>query len=207
MGVPNPLFKVDVLDNDGNWYTSVAYGFPVQLAEGMKASYLADVDAANSEVKQIAIEGNVIPAMMPVILKLNGPTAAENKLMPIHTDDASFDDNALKCATDSLGLLLGFSLDAPDTRYYVLGNVDGNACMVETTQTYFDANTPYYFLTDTKKVREKNGYLKFVNDIDGIAAVKDNNMGEDAIYDLQGRRVLNPTRGLYIVNGRKVVRF
>ncbi len=196
-----------VLDNDGNWYTSVAYGFPVQLAEGMQASYLADVDAANSEVKQIAIEGNVIPAMMPVILKLNGPTAAENKLMPIHTDDASFDDNALKCATDSLGLLLGFSLDAPDTRYYVLGNVDGNACMVETTQTYFDANTPYYFLTDAKKAKEKNGYLKFVNDIDGIAAVKDNNMGEEAIYDLQGRRVLNPTRGLYIVNGRKVVRF
>lgn len=27
----------------------------------------------------------------------------------------------------------------------------------------------------------------------------------DAVYDLQGRRINNPTRGLYIVNGRKVV--
>ena len=27
----------------------------------------------------------------------------------------------------------------------------------------------------------------------------------DAIYDLQGRRVENPKKGLYIVNGRKVV--
>ena len=27
----------------------------------------------------------------------------------------------------------------------------------------------------------------------------------DAIYDLQGRRVAQPTKGLYIVNGRKVV--
>lgn len=197
-----------VLDNEGNWYTSIALGFPVKLPEGMKAFYLTDaVDAANSEVVQKEIEGDVLPAMTPAILKLKGPSAVENKLTPIHTDDASFDDNALKCATDSLGLLLGFSLDAPDTRHYVLGNVDGNVCMVETTQTYFDANTPYYFLTDAKKVKETKGYLKFVNVIDGIATVKDNNMGEDAIYDLQGRRVTNPQRGLYIVNGRKVVRF
>lgn len=30
-------------------------------------------------------------------------------------------------------------------------------------------------------------------------------MTDDKYYDLQGRRVENPTRGLYIVNGRKVV--
>ena len=29
--------------------------------------------------------------------------------------------------------------------------------------------------------------------------------GSDAIYDLQGRRVENPTKGIYIVNGKKVV--
>ncbi len=27
----------------------------------------------------------------------------------------------------------------------------------------------------------------------------------DAIYDLQGRRVLNPTRGVYIRNGKKYI--
>jgi hypothetical protein len=26
-----------------------------------------------------------------------------------------------------------------------------------------------------------------------------------AVYDLQGRRVLNPTKGMYIINGKKVV--
>ncbi len=29
--------------------------------------------------------------------------------------------------------------------------------------------------------------------------------GSQLIYDLQGRRVENPTKGIYIVNGRKVV--
>lgn len=201
-----------VVDNDGNWYSSIALGFQVQLAEGMKAFYLTDaVDANKSEVVQKEIEGDMIPAMTPVILKLNGPSAADNKLTPIQmdtelADPVYYDDNGLKCATDSLGLLLGFSLDAPDKRYYVLGYVDGNACMVETTQTFFEANTPYYFLTDDKKTKEKNGYLKFVSEINGITAVTANDMNDDAIYDLQGRRVVNPTKGLYIVNGKKVVR-
>lgn len=201
-----------VLDNDGNWYTSIALGFQVKLSEGMKAFYLTDaVDANKSEVVMKEIEGDVIPPMTPVILKLNGPSAADNKLTPVRIDTELVDpvyyaDNALSCATDSLGLLFGFSLDAPDKRYYVLGNVDGNACMVETTQTYFEANTPYYFLTDDKKAKEKNGYLKFVNEIDGITTVTAHDMNSNTIYDLQGRRVVNPTRGLYIVNGRKVVR-
>ena len=29
--------------------------------------------------------------------------------------------------------------------------------------------------------------------------------GSQLIYDLQGRRVLNPTKGMYIVNGKKVI--
>ena len=32
-----------------------------------------------------------------------------------------------------------------------------------------------------------------------------NGQQEAYIYDLQGRRVLNPTNGMYIVNGKKVV--
>jgi hypothetical protein len=31
------------------------------------------------------------------------------------------------------------------------------------------------------------------------------NFQPSAIYDLQGRRVSNPTKGLYIVNGKKVI--
>ncbi|MBR3896326.1 MAG: hypothetical protein IKJ42_04805, partial [Bacteroidaceae bacterium] len=31
------------------------------------------------------------------------------------------------------------------------------------------------------------------------------NNGETVVYDLQGRRVENPAKGIYIVNGKKVV--
>ena len=41
----------------------------------------------------------------------------------------------------------------------------------------------------------------------GIRTVKPTTPAkEDVIYDLQGRRVTNPGRGIYIVNGKKVVR-
>ena len=29
--------------------------------------------------------------------------------------------------------------------------------------------------------------------------------GDDKVYDLQGRRVANPSNGIYIVNGKKVI--
>jgi hypothetical protein len=39
-----------------------------------------------------------------------------------------------------------------------------------------------------------------VNGVKGVMEVKD-----DSFFDLQGRRVLNAQKGLYIQNGRKVV--
>lgn len=44
----------------------------------------------------------------------------------------------------------------------------------------------------------------FDEEVTGINAVNMTNDNQ-VVYDLQGRRVANPTRGLYIVNGKKVV--
>ena len=42
----------------------------------------------------------------------------------------------------------------------------------------------------------------------GIDATLNDNgqmINDNVIYDLSGRRVMNPTKGLYIINGKKVV--
>ena len=39
--------------------------------------------------------------------------------------------------------------------------------------------------------------------VEKIEAVEEN--AETVIYDLSGRRVMNPVRGLYIINGKKVL--
>ena len=38
-----------------------------------------------------------------------------------------------------------------------------------------------------------------------ITSVKENTAKSDVVYDLSGRKVVNPTKGLYIVDGKKVV--
>jgi hypothetical protein len=39
-----------------------------------------------------------------------------------------------------------------------------------------------------------------INDVVGC-----NKMVEDAVYDLSGRRVINPKAGIYIVDGKKII--
>ena len=51
--------------------------------------------------------------------------------------------------------------------------------------------------------------IEFIDE-DGTTAINEHELNEShelsgAVYDLQGRRVENPKKGLYIVNGRKVV--
>ena len=41
---------------------------------------------------------------------------------------------------------------------------------------------------------------------DGINEVKTADNQSNVIYDIQGRIVSNPTKGLYIVNGKKVIK-
>ena len=47
--------------------------------------------------------------------------------------------------------------------------------------------------------------LNFGDDTTGIKTIDNSQFTIDNVYDLQGRRVAQPTKGLYIVNGRKVV--
>ena len=42
-------------------------------------------------------------------------------------------------------------------------------------------------------------------DVTGIENLKNDNLDNAVFYDLNGHQVANPTKGLYIVNGKKVI--
>jgi len=48
--------------------------------------------------------------------------------------------------------------------------------------------------------------IEFVRELTSIGSVQTNVSGKDAVYDLQGRRVSGAAKGIYIVNGRKVLK-
>lgn len=72
-------------------------------------------------------------------------------------------------------------------------------------------------LTGNAKVAAFRGYFTFTSassnvidfnlegDVTGIENLKSDNLDNAVFYDLNGHRVANPTKGLYIVNGKKVI--
>ncbi|MBO4658126.1 MAG: hypothetical protein J5637_00730 [Prevotella sp.] len=195
-------------DGDGKWWAALVVDFPYRLPDGMKAYYVdGEVDYTKSLIRRVAVTDEVIPALTPVILQLNGEGPAANKL-DIVADNTSvpYEGNALTLPTDSLGLLLGFTLSEPSERHFVLGITDGKPALLMTSRTVFTPYEPYYFLPDNLVGVLTSGYLILADEVSGIeehmATVNDDN----TVYDLQGRRVDNPTKGIYIINGKKVIR-
>jgi hypothetical protein len=91
------------------------------------------------------------------------------------------------------------------TQYYCFmadGVEAGKFVHVITTPVTMNPYRAYMVVEDGASSRE----LDLV--IDGVSTgIKNMKVGTDdnVYYDLQGRRVLYPTKGLYIVNGRKVI--
>lgn len=113
--------------------------------------------------------------------------------------------------------------------------VTENAFLVNTAGTTFDAEAGYTyygliknsspltfgtFAPGTVAIPANKAYLKVANTSARLDVVFDDGSatgvmdvrskmsdvrGEGAVYDLQGRRVMTPTKGLYVVNGKKVI--
>ena len=112
--------------------------------------------------------------------------------------------------------------------------VDGNAFLVNTGGAVFDAESGYTyfamkknsnpltfatFAPGTVAIPATKAYLKvltsslagarldlvFSDESTGIGSVNSEEIKDKSFYDLQGQRVAQPTKGLYIVNGKKVV--
>jgi Leucine-rich repeat (LRR) protein len=83
---------------------------------------------------------------------------------------------------------------------YVIWNEDEGNVMTITQVAAAKAKgwIPYYY--DGTDWQEYAG-----SDPSGIEALKNSKVEKLKYYDLQGRRVVNPTKGVYIINGRKVV--
>ena len=89
---------------------------------------------------------------------------------------------------------------------YALFQNDALVTITDETSINIDVNPDLYQLT----IRSANAQGGFgpeahVAGTTGIQEVKRTTMGEDVIYNLQGVRVKNPGKGIYIINGKKTV--
>lgn len=200
--------KGQLQDAEGKWYASFAADFAVEIPNGMKAYYVNDVvDAGKSLIQRKEVTEGFVSSMTPVILELDGPEAADNKMKVLDIVPTVVMDqgNTLQLATDSLGFLLGKRLEEPAKNYYVFGVENGKLSLVQTEQTFLRANEAFFFLDDTRVALNTSGYLVLDDNVDAISQVETARQNTGVAYDLQGRVVKNPTKGIYIINGKKVV--
>ena len=86
---------------------------------------------------------------------------------------------------------------------------------MEAGDYFFSNNNLYKATSSTKPIKPFRAYFKdvpagahlmFYDETTGISEMEKMRNGEnERFFDLQGRRIAQPTKGLYIVNGKKVV--
>ena len=169
--------------------TTCGLDFANASPAGLEAYVVPSITASAVSLSDI----DEAPASTGVILK---GTPDETYTIPVKTT-ASFDGtNKLKSAMTATTLA--------DGSFYIMKG--GKFCLVTNTENAAARTVPagkaYLLATDVpSEARE----LTFVfDDVTAIETVKSEKT-EGQYFNLAGQRVANPTKGLYIVNGKKVI--
>lgn len=170
-------------------YSTLYLPYGVELPEGVTA-YTGTLEGNVLTIK--AIESGVVPAYTAVLLEDTEKRSTINLTMVNTT--AEITENDLQ------GTLTAID-DIDNSKYYVLGHGSSHIGFYHPNSTTLKANAAYIYVEDgaaALSIRREGA-----TDIEEEEVAIDNEQSA-IIYDLMGRRVENPTRGLYIINGKKV---
>lgn len=177
-------------DVDGIYWATYYNSAANMKADANTIVYKAAING--SSITLTEIDDKVINAGEAVILKSTGA----NISMTISADasTADYTGNALE------GVDVATTVDA-NYKYYVLSN-EGALGFYKYNGTTLGDNKAFI----KTAVAPARGFFTF-DDTTGISTVANRQMSNanTLIFDLQGRRVVQATKGLYIVNGKKVI--
>ena len=182
-----------------NDYTTLCLPFNVKLPEvsAVKAYYASQ--AAGSVLKLEEITNGVIPANQGVILQ-NTDAVEANINLAITTDEVTtLTGNKLEGVTAKrAGYIAGTN--------YVLAEKNGKVGFYKANFTTIVANKAYL---PQSKVQNAQGVMmafSFGDEVTGIDNVNAATATAKKYYDLQGRRVLYPAKGIFVTeDGQKVL--
>ena len=186
-------------------YTGTLYiDYPAYVPEeaGAKCYYATGLNNDESLILQ-EITGT-IPARTPIVV-----TTTEPKYLAFYEDESA-EANALTPPADNI--LAGSLNDINVTPRSVLtlGHDKSTGLMGfwNYSGTTVKAHRAYVPASVLSAAALSKGGLtfSFPDKTTGISKAKNNATGNDNCYDLQGRRVNRPQKGVYIVNGKKIIK-
>lgn len=196
-------WKLEMIDTDANYfapstsiqangkyYTTFYAAIPYTIVNpnNVKAQFVTKVDADGVPTLE-SFDSDVIPAGTPVVLECTTQIDANNMLIP-GTATAEPSGISLRAETPKSALKgTLFDDDTENDKSSMLTMQDGLKFAVDNNVAFMPANKAWAdkaiataITTITREAKEDN-----------------------PIYDLMGRKVTNPTHGIYIQGGKKVV--
>lgn len=175
-----------------------------------KALDFTGVDAIAAYTATVTTEGKItftriyeVPANTGLLLRNalgedQGAVAAVN--VPVIASAAAVSENALVAVDTEIA-----QLPTETTGYvnYILNKVNGNLGFYKANNQKVAAGKAYLQVPAT--AARASFAISFDNETTGIENIEHSALNIENYYDLQGRRVAQPQKGLYIVNGKKVV--
>ena len=186
------LANVTPANNVNGVYWATYYNSSVNMkADANTTVYKAAINGSSLTLTEI--DDKVINAGEAVILKSTG--ANVSMTTSAAASAADYSDNALEGVDVATAVAAGF-------KYYVLSYENSTLGFYKYTGATLGANKAFYKTNATDAPEffafgETTGINAMAN------SVKPNNNSQ--IFNLAGQRVAQPTKGLYIVNGKKVV--
>lgn len=190
-----PTYGVTANSANGSYWATFHSGVAGYQTPSGTTAYIATLTDGNTKVDLTEVAGGFIPAEKAVILK----SASASISLTRAATGTAFD-----FSTNSL---LGGSTVTDGYDAYTLAAVGGVMGFYKFTGAALDPNKAHLEIPKSSPAPAR-GFIGFGEDIPGTTGIEaqtvtDNQDGE--VYDLTGRRVEKPVRGIYVKQGRKFI--
>lgn len=180
-------------------YATLYYGdTSLEVPAGVTATtYTIAEDNVTLVESKVYTVGNVIPAGEAVVLQ----GAANTYSFDIVATEATPDTNNLLIGTDELT-----TFEEDGYKFYMLSNgIYGIGFYLQNESGNSIANDEHKAFLRVAEATASKAFFSLGGEATAINSVATAKKETKGVFDLQGRRVDNPVKGLYIMNGKKVV--
>ncbi len=190
------LRKLNISFSETNSWATYCATEDLTIPGGLNAYVVTSITGSAVEVEEISF----IPEGQGVLLHLEEPAFASDDFIAAKDNGAhgELPNNYLEGVAAAT---LVSSLTADGSSIYVLYNDE----FVKTTSGTIKANRCYLPISMNVNARLAISFADDDNDTTAIENVNRETITNNNYYDMQGRKVAQPAKGLYIVNGKKVV--
>ncbi len=203
VGIESAQIEVQVPVTIGeSKYTSYCSGHALDFSKISVKAYKAAYNSSTNKVGLSQVDKDEVPANTGVILYGD----ADNYTVPVIASAAAVTENEMIGVNTRT--LVEWTTGGDGKYNYIL---QGGVFKKAATGGHLKANRAYLHTSYDVTSAGARDYLEFAfeddNETTGLSEElrMKNEESAAAWYDLQGRKVAQPTKGLYIVNGKKVI--